>query len=66
MTQGADFKDKVHRIRGSLSVLSGFLGTYQPRDEDDKTYLELAKTSLEKLRRTVEEMEGDVILGDRE
>ncbi len=58
MPPNVDLKEKLHRIRGSLSVIGGFVRNCEPKGDDDSTYREAAITSLDRLSRIVEEIEG--------
>jgi hypothetical protein len=51
-------KEKLHQMRGALSVLVSFLGNTKPQDKDEGLHLKAAKKSLEKLSAAVEELDA--------
>ncbi len=61
MSQCSYLKEKVHAIRGALSVLSGFVCSHTPQDDDERSYLDAAKSSLKKLRTAVEEIDKSLL-----
>lgn len=52
----AGIREKLHKMRGALSVLGGFLDNFEPANEDEKLHKKAALKSYKKLCASVEEI----------
>ena len=52
-----EVREKLHKMRGALSVIGGFLQNCDPRNDDEREHLEVTRRSYEKLCSAVEDLE---------
>ena len=51
-----EIREELHKMRGALSVLGGFLDNFEPANEDEELHKKVALKSYEKLCASVEEI----------
>lgn len=58
-----EIQQRIHDIKGSMSVLSNLVMFFEPKDEDEQALKDAAKRSIEKISKNLDEIRG-IVVGD--